>query len=216
MHIVIINASPYNDKFSKTDIIVKGFQNGILKEGETAEIYSLSYRSQWDKAMQAVNLNDNIVFALPVYVGITPSILKEFLERMNSLLSNEKRNEKRISFILQSAFPEATQRHCCEKYLESFVDYMQCKFSGILSHCVFYGLIENMGEDLLGVYSFFGGKYIKNDATFFFQEAIDFNGDEYLTEQQAKKFVRGFNFMSKYNAESLGGADNLYYKPYDK
>lgn len=216
MHIVIINASPYNDKASQTAKIVNAFQKGILEKGETAEIFSLCSRSQWQETLQTVITNDNIVFAVPVYVGMLPSMLKEFLEKINDLLPDENRNEKRISFILQSAFPEATQRHCCEKLLKSFVDHLRCNFSGILSHSIFYGFIDNISDDLLETYSSFGKKYVINNATFFFQEAIDFNGVEYLTEQQAKNFVRGYNFLHKHYAEAQGGADNLYNNPYDK
>lgn len=216
MHIVIINASPYSYKFGQTAKIVNAFQDGILEEGETDEIYSLSDRTQWDNALQAVLSNDIIVFAVPVYVGIVPSMLKEFLEKLNSLLPDEKRSEKRISFILQSAFPEATQRHCAEKYLESFVKHLRCNFSGTLSRSIFYGFMDNTSDNLLEEYSSFGRKYVINNATFFFHEAADFNGVEHLTEQQAKNFIRGYNFLHKHYAEAQGGVDKLYYNPYDK
>lgn len=216
MHIIIINASPNSGKSGLTVQIVNAFQKGVLDEGGTVEVYSLSDRSQWDKAMQAVVSNDNIVFAVPVYAGIVTSIQKEFLEKMNDVLPAENRIKKRISFILQSSMPKATERYCCVKYLKSFVEHLHCDFAGVLSHSVFYGFIDNTANNLSESYYSFGKKYVKNNATFFFQEAIDFDTVEFLTEEQAKKFIRNFNFMCKLTAETIGGAVDLFYNPYEK
>lgn len=217
MYITIINASPNNNKSSQTSQIVQAFEQGILKEKNDVEIYSLCHRSQWNSAIQSILSNENIVFVLPVYLGITPSILKEFLEKVDKILPDNNRASKRIAFILQSAFPEASQRRCCEKYLESFVNCLKCQFSGILSHSVYYGLADNKNfGNLMEEYCSFGRGYIKNNASFFFPEAIEFNGEEYLTEQQAKRFVRGFNFLCKLNAQEQGATGDLYGNPYDK
>ncbi len=217
MHIVIINASPYGNKYSQTSQIVQAFMQGIRDERNTFEFYSLCYRSQWKDIIDAILNNENFVFVLPVYLGITPSVFKEFLEKVDSMLPKETRGNKKIAFILQSAFPEASQRRCCEKYLESFVKHLKCQFSGILSHSVYYGLADSTNSgNLMDEYSFFGREYIKSNATFFFSKAEEFNGEEYLTEKQAKKFVRGFNFMSKLNAEEQGITGDLYSNPYNK
>lgn len=217
MHITVINASPNNNKSSQTSQIVHAFNQGILKERKTVETHLLCDRSQWDNIIQAILDNENFVFVLPVYLGITPSVFKEFLEKVDSILPKETRGNKKIAFILQSAFPEASQRRCCEKYLESFVNCLKCQFSGILSHSVYYGLADSKNSgNLMDEYYSFGREYIKNNATFFFSKAREFNGAEYLTEEHAKRFVRGFNFMSKLNAEEQGITSNLYNNPYNK
>lgn len=217
MHIVIINASPYGNKYSQTSQIVQAFEQGICDERKTVETYSLCYRSQWTDIIDAILNNENFVFVLPVYLGITPSVFKEFLEKVDSVLPKETRGSKKIAFILQSAFPEASQRRCCEKYLVSFVKHLKCQFSGILSHGVYYGLADSANSgNLIDEYCSFGREYVKNNATFFFPRAKEFNGEEYFTEEQAKRFVRGFNFMSKLNAEEQGVTGDLYNNPHNK
>ncbi|MBR2413053.1 MAG: NAD(P)H-dependent oxidoreductase [Clostridia bacterium] len=216
MHITVINASPCGSVHSNTKMIVDSFAKSVAECGHDIQVYSLSERKQWKEALESIHTNENIVFAIPVYVGIAPSLFKEFIEQLNSFLPAQVRPLKRISFIVQSAFPETTQRACCEKYLQYLTQELNCRFSGILSHCVFYSFIENgTFENLMAAYSYFGKKYTDNDCTFFFSEAGDFNGAEILTERQAKLFVRGFNFLCRMNAQENGCTRDLHDSPYE-
>ncbi len=213
---IIINSSPYN-KSSNTSQIAEALKTGIVEEGRVAEIYSLFEKKKWDEAMQVIIDNENTIFVLPVYLGNVPSILKEFLERLIFLLPDDTKKQKRLSFVVQSGFPEASQRRYCEKYLKVFVEQLGCTFSGILSSGIYYGLIDNKGSDNLEeTYRHFAREYIINGNTFFFQEAADFNGVEYLTQHQAKKFVRGFNFMCRLGAEEHGCKTDLFDAPHKK
>lgn len=216
MHILIINASPYCDRSSFTSQIAKSFQEGVALAGSTTELYSIGKTTQWHNVTKEYLQNENIVFVVPVYVGIVPSILKEFLEKI-SALDSVTNNKKKISFVLHSAFPESSQRRCCEAYLETFVNLLNCEFCGILSGSVFYGLIENKSfQDMFEIYRKCGEKFVENNATFFFEDAVVFNGVEQLTEQQAKRFVRYYNFLCRHTAEEKGSLENLYNKPYEQ
>lgn len=216
MHITVINASPFGSVYSNTKMIVDAFAASVSECGHDVQVYSLSDRKQWSDALGSVCINENIVFAVPVYVGIVPSLFKEFAEQLHRFLPARVCPLKRLSFIVQSAFPETAQRACCEKYLQCLTQELQCRFSGILSHCVFYGFIENGNfENLMTAYAYFGKKYTENDCTFFFPDAQDFNGAEILTERQAKLFVRGFNFLCRMNAQENGFTGDLLDSPYE-
>ena len=217
MPVTIINASPYGNKNSNTKMIVDAFSQAVAKAGSVVENYSLSDRKQWKSALKAASENNHIVFAMPVYVGIVPSIFKEFAEELDRVLPGDVRKSIEISYILQSAFPESAQRKCAEKFLESVTESLKCAFSGILSHSVFFGLIEKGRFDNLSeAYSYFGKKYVENKFNFFFSEAEEFNGPEQLTEKQARKFVRGFNFMCRLTAEEKGCTKDLCDNPFEK
>lgn len=217
MHLTIINASPYGNKYSNTKMIVDTFGKAIAETGNQVSVYSLSDRTEWDCALKSFLVNNNIIFVIPVYLGITPSVFMEFSEQLDSILNEDLKQGLNVSFILQSAFPESSQRVCCEHFLKSLTECMGLNFCGILSHSIYYGLIEKgIFDNLTEAYNYFGKKYVENDFTFFFSDTIAFNGAEYLTEQQAKKFVRGFNFMCRHNAEELGCRKELNGKPFDE
>lgn len=214
MHIIIVNASPYCGNDSNTKMIADTFRKSISETENEVTVYSLSDRNQWKSALKSVIDNKNIVFVMPVYVGIVPSIFKEFVEQLDELLTEDSRKQLNLSFILQSAFPESSQRVCGEKFLKGLTESLNCNFSGVLSHSVFWGLIDQGNfNSLTEAYTYFGKRYVENNFNFFFPEAVGFNGPEQLTEQQARKFVRGFNFMCRLNAEENGGVKELCINP---
>lgn len=215
MHILIISATPHSLEYSNTNKLIKAFEKGILESNEETEILYLSKKIEWDQIIQKISESKHIVFAIPVYVGIVPSLFKEFLE----LLYKNKHyiGSKNISYILQSGYPEATQRRCCEKYLESFTAFLDCSFGGILSHGIDYGLIENVDfEQTLRFYFEFGKEYIAHNASFLFEKAESFTGVDNLTEQQARNFTRYFNFFCKCAAQESNTYLNLYDAPLEK
>ena len=215
MHVLIISATPHSLEYSNTNRIIKAFEKGILESKGETEILYLCKRTEWEQIIRKISDADNIVFATPVYVGIVPSLFKEFLE----LLSKNKNSikNKNISYVLQSGYPEASQRRCCEKYLESFTAYLDCSFGGILSHGIDYGMIENLSfEHTLCFYVELGKEYVAHNATFLFEEAEAFTGVDNLTEQQARKFTRYFNFFCKHAAQESNTYLRLYDTPLEK
>ena len=217
MHIIIINSTPHLTQYSNTAKIVNTFKEGCESADATVEVFHLCNQKQYNEAKIAFLKNENIVFALPVYVGIVPSLFKKFIEELSVVSSpTKKKRKQKISYILQSGYPEASQRTCCEKYLASFTEHLDCYFAGILSHGIDYGMIENKSFlDLLQMYKDFGVEYIEHNASFHFDEAKLFNGLEYLTDNEAEKFTRYFNFLCRFNAREIGKEDSLYDKPYE-
>ena len=98
MHLVIINASPRIEDRSNTAKIIKVFLRGFMKKENTAEVWHLSNRKQWEDAKTAFENNGNILFAVPLYVENIPGIMLEFLEKL------EPKSEAgtKMSFILKA------------------------------------------------------------------------------------------------------------------
>ena len=113
MHAVIINGSPRVQNHSNTNRILRKFIDGFCEAGNTFELYSLSDTTTWDFAREAYEKNDNIIFALPLYVECVPGLMMEFLETLPS-----KNKDTKLSFILQSGFAEGLQLRCGEAYLK--------------------------------------------------------------------------------------------------
>lgn len=206
MHFVIINASPHTKESSNTALITDAFQKGLTKAGCTSDIYHLSQKSQWENAKNAFYNSENIVFALPVFAAIIPGMLMRFLEELSSECKGK--TNRKVSFIIQSGFPEANQRHCCENYLKTLPDLLLSEFSGILSYGINSRFIDNKElKQMLSEFEDMGVSFAHNGGNFFFSEAENFTGKEYITQAEAKKFNRMFNFFCKHIAESKGCLD---------
>ena len=127
MSLVIFSCSPRPESTSNTAAIVNAFKDGY---GETAEVYYLYKRKEWDNYRKIFEESSDIIFAMPLFVECVPGILMEFLE---SLTAKKDSTEKTIiGFILQSGFEEACQLRTCEKYLEKLPYYLGCEYSGTL------------------------------------------------------------------------------------
>lgn len=214
MHFVIINASPHKVELSNTAMILEPFQKGIVEAESTFETYHLSKKQHWEKAKKAFLENENIVFALPVFAAILPGFMLEFLEEMIS--EREIKANKKIAFILHSGFPEACQRRYCEDYLKTLPEMLNSTFSGILSYGINVRFIKNTQlKEVLNAYQYMGTQFVKNNGTFFFKEAVEFTGDEHITEIQAKKFNQIFNFFCRHIAEEKGCTTGLQARPYE-
>ena len=105
MHFVIISGAARTQSQSNTAKIIAAFCEGLHNGGNTSEIWYLSDRKQWKSAMTAFEENENILFALPLYVENVPGSTLEFLAG----LSAKERPGTRISFLLQGGFPEISQ-----------------------------------------------------------------------------------------------------------
>ena len=79
MHFLIIRGDARTQSQSNTAKIIAAFCEGLHNDGNTSEIWYLSDRKQWKSAMTAFEENENILFALPLYVENVPGIMLEFL-----------------------------------------------------------------------------------------------------------------------------------------
>lgn len=128
MHVIIINGSPRATHLSNTTKILQAFIRGYEAEGNTCELYSLSKRTEWDKAREAYLRNEKIIFALPMYVESIPALMLEFLET----LPTQRQRPAELSFILHGGFDEGYQFRLCERLLKSITSQLGCEYGGCL------------------------------------------------------------------------------------
>ena len=66
MHLVIISGAARPQSKSNTAKVIAAFQKGYEETGNTAEVWYLSDRRQWNQAAKAFEQNDHILIALPL------------------------------------------------------------------------------------------------------------------------------------------------------
>ena len=182
MHLAIINASPRVEAKSNTARIIRTFLKGFEKDGNTAEVWHLSDRKQWENAKEAYEKNSNILFAIPLYVENIPGIMLEFLET----LQPKKEAGTKMSFILQSGFAEASQLRCGEAYLEILPSYFNCEYNGTLikgNNFAPAWLPEKQANKMVAHYEKMGLSFAQK-GTFDKEEVNKFAAPEYFSEKE--------------------------------
>ena len=104
MHLTIISGAARPQTKSNTAKIIAAFCRGFQSGSNTAEVWYLADRGQWDSARNAFMENADILFALPLYVENVSGIMLEFL----GSLEPKAKPGTRLSFIVQGGFPEAS------------------------------------------------------------------------------------------------------------
>ncbi len=216
MNLVIINGSPRIQKYSNTDKIIAAFCKGYCENGNTYELYSISDRSQWEKARIAFDKNTEILMAIPLYVENIPGLMLEFLET----LPVKTQGKTKISFILQGGFAEGCQLRCGEKFLEKLPSYLGCTYGGTLIKGDNFGIRIVEGEVLekiLKPYESMGRLFAKKKS-FNNEEAKAFTGPERLSFVAKIIFSVVFKTIAKKNfrkeAEKWGCVESIDAKPY--
>ncbi|MDD5944341.1 MAG: hypothetical protein PUD43_01300 [Clostridia bacterium] len=217
MHLVIISGAARARERSNTAKIITAFLKGLEENGGSAEIYYLSDRKQWQAAAEAFQSNENILFALPLYVENIPGLMLEFLEGLNP----KTKKGTRIAFILQGGFPEGSQSRCCEKYLETLPKLLGCEYAGTLIKGDMFGLSlteEKQREKMLEPYIEMGRLFCRTSC--FDKKTSDaFAAPEYMPESQIRMFnIFGRTvqkiFMGRI-AKKMGCRGRLDAKPYE-
>ncbi len=218
MHLVIINGSPRVKKYSNTDKIITSFAKGFCENENTYELYTISDRSDWEKAQNAFVENTDILIALPLYVENIPGILLEFLET----LPVKKEPGTKMYFILQSGFAEGCQLRCGEAFLEKLPGFLGCEYGGTLVKGDNFGirvLDEDNRAKILAPYVEMGRLFSKK-AGFDNEEAKAFTGPEVfpkpvqlLLQIMFKTFAKG---SFKKAAKSWGCTKSLMDRPYEQ
>lgn len=126
MHLTIISGATRPQAKSNTAKIIAAFLKGFCSDEHSAEVWYLSDRIQWDQAKSAFCNNQDILFALPLYVENVPGIMLEFLEG----LSPKREKGAKLSFLVQGGFPEASQSRCCEAFLKTLPGKLGCAYGG--------------------------------------------------------------------------------------
>lgn len=216
MHLTIISGAARTRTKSNTAKIIAAFCKGFQAEGNTAEVWYLSDRGQWDKARNAFGKNTDILFALPLYVESVPGIMLEFLES----LPPEAHPGTRLSFIVQGGFPEASQSRCCEKFLKMLTDKLGCQYGGTLIRGDMFGvglLGEKMGGKMVAPFIEVGSVFGRYG---YFEHSIisKYSSPEFLSEKQIRQFEKWGKHIQKcfmnIIARRLGCIGKLDAKPY--
>lgn len=216
MHFVIISGAARTQSKSNTAKIIAAFCEGLHNCGNTSETWYLSDRKQWKSAKTAFEENENILFALPLYVENVPGIMLEFLAG----LCAKERPGTRISFLLQGGFPEVSQGRCCEEFLNTLPAQLGCGYGGTFIKGDMFGLSllgEKIGAKLLQPFIEIGRQFGENGV--FRPEIIEaYSTPEYLSEKQIRmangplRYVQ--RFAMRYFAKRLGCRTKLDAKPF--
>lgn len=218
MHLVIINGSPRVQKYSNTDKIISAFVKGFCKEGNTYELYSVSNRTEWEKAKNAFEHNTEILIAIPLYVENLPGILLEFLET----LEPKQKAGTRISFILQGGFAEGCQLRCGEEFLEKLPAYLGCTYGGTLVKGDNFGIRVTEEEKLTKVLKPYEemGRVFAEKSGFDNEEAKAFTGPEVFSKSVQVLLQFMFHTFAKHSfrkvAKSWGCTKPLMDRPYEE
>lgn len=217
MNLLIISCTPRIKEKSNTDKILDEFKKGYESYGNTTETLYIYKRNEWEFIRKKFYENDNILFALPLYVECIPGIMAEFLES----LQPKQENNTKIGFLLQGGFAEASQLRCCESYLETLPSLLGCRYNGTLLKGDMFAVSIMDGKvrkQMVKPFYNMGKYYAQNN--YFDKEAVnDFAKPEYFT----KKYIFLNRILSPLNklfirvfAKKLGCKGSLNDKPYQK
>ena len=218
MHLVIISGAARPQSKSNTAKVIAAFQKGYEETGNTAEVWYLSDRRQWNQAAKAFEQNDQVLIAFPLYVENVPGILLEFL----SGLCPRKTSGTKLAFLIQGGFPEASQSRCCEAFLETLPAQLGCDYAGTLIKGDMFGtslVDEKTREKMLAPFTEMGRTFAQTGC--FEKTAVDaFAAPEYMPEKQ----IRMYNLVGKHIsrffmgriAKNLGCKEKLDARPYER
>lgn len=215
MCLTVINCSPRIKAKSNTEIILEYFLRGYCENGNTAEVWHLSDRNEWESAAKAFGEGEEILFAIPLYVENIPGLMMEFLEQLPP-----REKPARLSFILQGGFPEAAQLRCGERFLKTLPEKLGCTFGGVLIKGNMFGMRlvpEDVARPELEKYIDAGRTFALNNG-FTEEYAREFGGAEHMPRSEALQFmligrIMQRVFMPKI-AKEMGCKRKLTYKPY--
>lgn len=216
MHLTIISGAARPKAKSNTAKIIEAFCKGFQNNENTAEVWYLSDRGQWNMARNAFMKNTDILFALPLYVENVSGIMLEFLES----LSPKGQPGTRLSFIVQGGFPEASQSRCCENFLKTLPSKLGCEYGGtfIRGDMFGVGLLGNrLGAKMVAPFIDVGRSF--GQYGYFEQSIISrYSSPEYLSKKQIRQSEKLGKYVQKWFmniiAKRLGCADKLDAKPY--
>jgi multimeric flavodoxin WrbA len=106
-HLIIYNGSPRRSGSNSATVLNKI----AMTLEQKVEIRDLKEESQWDSWTASFASERHVMFFMPLYVHGMPSHVMHFLEKLPPSPGS-------ISFFIQSGFPESSQSHYLEAYLE--------------------------------------------------------------------------------------------------
>ena len=127
MKLTIYNGSPRGKK-SNTDKLLSYFIKGFCSlEGNSATVHYITDKKNWEKQAEDFANEELIIIAMPLYCHAMPGIVKEFIE---ALPDDNRNNNRKIGFIVQSGFEESFQSSFLNAYLDTIPTYFNCTSLG--------------------------------------------------------------------------------------
>jgi multimeric flavodoxin WrbA len=127
--LVIYNGSP-RKRGSNSALILEKVAEAL---GEKVEVRDLKERDNWEVWAADFKNEEHVMFFMPLYVHAMPSHVMEFIERLQP-------SKGSISFFIQSGFPESSQSH----YLEAYVEQLALRLSRTYLGTAIKGGVEGM------------------------------------------------------------------------
>lgn len=143
MHYTIISCSPQAENKSTSALISKAMQQGLINHtNDTADIYYLNNKANWQNVKKAFINNTNLIFVMPLYVEGIPGLFMEFLETLPA----KEHKDTTLSFVIQGGFEEASQLRTAQHYLEQLPEYLNCYYGGTLIKGGMFGMATMRGK----------------------------------------------------------------------
>jgi len=117
--LIIYNGSPRRSG-SNTAMILKSIKNSLK---DKVEIRDLKNKDQWNEWLSNFKKEENVLFAMPLYVHAMPSHVMAFIEKLEPSIGS-------LAFIIQSGFPESSQSYFLEVYFEELGKILNRKYLG--------------------------------------------------------------------------------------
>ena len=127
MQLTIFNGSPKKGK-SNTEALVNKMIEGIMESSENKVEFIKMNDEKLDNLVERFKNAEAVILAFPLYVYAMPGGVKEFIEALEPLCG--KCVGKKIGFVIQYGFMEATHARPLEKYLEHLSKLLGCEYIG--------------------------------------------------------------------------------------
>ena len=128
MQLAIFNGSP-RGKNSNTKVLLDHFLSGFKANGRnTVSTNYLLQQKHLKKHVQRFKDAEVVFIAFPLYVFTVPGIVKKFIEEIGDFNGSGKK----IIFLIQSGFPEASQSDTVKKQMEFLAKRWKMENLGII------------------------------------------------------------------------------------
>lgn len=153
MKLLIINGSPKLG-INNTSILLDKFISGFNENrNNTVQVYRMNTNETYINASKEFFSADNVLIAFPLYSYSMPAGVKLFIEALEPYM--KKCHGKKVAFLIQYGFVEATHARPLEKYLISLCEILGCEYMGTIIKGGCDGLSRSQrgaGKILDGIY----------------------------------------------------------------
>ncbi len=130
MKLTVFNGSPKKG-MNNTGVLVEKFTEGFMEQGGNRQaVIKLNMLKDLGEAVSAYEDAEYIIIAFPLYNYAMTAVVKEFIEKLGP--ASREKNGKKIGFLVQFGFPEATHARALERYHEKLAGLLGCEYLGTI------------------------------------------------------------------------------------